>query len=77
MADANSNQVAWKVITQNETTRPDDTGHFTAGVLITFQTTTGLNGTVFVPNNQYTSKYVKEVIQEKVNRMSEIQGLKG
>lgn len=68
---------SWAVTTQQETTRPDSTGRFVQGVLIGFQTSDGLTGTVFVPDTQYTPDYVKQVIQARVDVMSGIQGLNG
>lgn len=71
------NMTGWQVTHQQETTRPNDTGQFVSGVVVSFQTHGGVSGTVFVPDALYNAEHVKQVIQAKVDKMTGVQNLKG
>lgn len=71
------NAITWNVTTQQETTRPDSTGRFVSGVLVTFTTSNGLSGSVFVPDAQYTPDNVRSAIQARVEQMVGVQSLQG
>lgn len=70
-------KVSWSVVSQSETTAPDATGRFVAGVRVGFQTSNGLQGTVFVPDAQYSADYVQQLIQTRVDQMQGVQTLRG
>jgi len=70
-------KTTWHITTQNQTTRPDAQGNFHEGIMVGFQTSNGLSGSVFVPNTQYNADNVKEMIQQRVNNMQEVHALTG
>lgn len=72
-----ADKVTWNVTTQSETTRPDGTGRFVSGVLVGFQTSNGLQGSVFVPDSQYNADQVQQLVQSRVDQMVGVQSLKG
>lgn len=77
MADSTDNQSTWNIVSQQETTRQDQTGRFVPGVMIGFRTGSGIGGTVFIPDSQYTVENARRQIQERVDLMESVHGLKG
>lgn len=69
--------VNWHVTGQMETMAADQTGQFVRGIQVTFQTDSGLVGTVFVPNSSYTSQAVQHLISARVVQMESINRLSG
>jgi ubiquinone biosynthesis protein Coq4 len=69
-------KVGWRVIAQMETIAPDQTGKFVPGVQITFETASGLVGSIFVPASLYNPETVRRLIVEKVNLMASVHELK-
>ena len=70
-------QVTWSVTSQQEVTRADPTGRFVPGVLVGFRTTAGVDGTVFVPDSQFTPETVRAMVQARVQRLSAVGALQG
>jgi hypothetical protein len=70
-------QAKWNVTTQFETTQADQSGRYVSGVQVGFQTVSGLQGSVFIPESQYNPDYVKQTIDTKVAQMEQVQKLKG
>ncbi len=71
------NQHTWKVVGQMETSGNLPDGTFGRGFKVTFQTSDGLTGSVFVPRAEYNKDNVLAQISEQVARMREVQGLSG
>lgn len=69
--------IGWHVTAQLETMAPDQNGQFVRGVQVSFQTDTGLTGTVFVPNTSYTTQAVSKLISARVVQMESISRLSG
>ena len=67
--------VKWRVVSQIETTQPDASGRFVQGVLVSFQTESGVVGSVFVPASQYNVETVKRLITEKAFLIESVQKL--
>lgn len=72
-----ANGVTWRIVSQQETTRPDNSGRFVSGVLVMFQTSNGLTGSVFVPDQQYTPDVVRQLVQQRVDLMTAVHTLEG
>lgn len=67
----------WSVVTDVETTDLTPGGTPAKGRRITFQTTNGATGSVFVTDAQYTPDVVRPLIQAKVDAITAIKGLTG
>lgn len=67
----------WSVVSQQEVSRPDAQGRFQPGVLVGFQTDTGLQGQVFVPDSQYTAEAVKTAVVKRLQVMHAVSQLGG
>jgi molybdate-binding protein len=67
--------VKWRVVSQIETTQPDASGRFVPGVLVSFQTESGVVASVFVPAAQYNVETVKRLINEKAVLIESVQRL--
>jgi hypothetical protein len=67
----------WRVIGQSETSASLPDGTFGAGFRVSFQTSDGLTGSVFVPKRTYNKPNVLAAIKEQAAQMHEIQGLTG
>lgn len=72
-----NNQVSWHITAQMETVQAGPTGQFQRGYSITFQTDSGLAGTVFVPETAYNPANVAAKVAEQVQRMVAVHGLRG
>lgn len=73
---ANS-QVGWHITAQMETMQASPTGQWQRGFQITFQTDSGLAGTVFVPETAYNAANVAAKVAEQVRRMVDVHNLRG
>ena len=69
--------VTWKVTNQTEAVQPSPTGPLSKGFNVYFTTSNGLNGSVFVPESQYTEDMVRKMIADKVAQMTRVQSLGG
>lgn len=67
----------WKVISQQETSGQNDQGAYVHGVTVTFQTTKGVTGTVFVPDSVYNADTVRARVQARVDAMHDVHALQG
>jgi hypothetical protein len=67
--------MTWTVTSQQETTAPNASNIYVDGVKVGFTTDTGVAGSVFVPNTAYNATSVKRLIQSRVDKMTEVQGL--
>lgn len=67
--------VSWRVVSQVETVAPDALGRVVPGVQVTFETATGLTGSVFVPRAQYSVENVRKLIVERVTLLHQVQNL--
>lgn len=72
-----ADKVTWRVTQQMETQQPGANGRFTKGVNVTFSTSNGLSGTVFVPESSYSADNVRKLIAAKVAAMTSVQNLNG
>lgn len=68
---------AWTVGSQQEATGQDSLGHYVPGVNVSFQTVSGMVGSVFVPNTQYNADTVRQMIAARVARMVAVRDLEG
>lgn len=69
--------VTWHVTAQNEGMGRLPTGQFAQGVNISFLTSNGMSGNVFVPNADYTPEKVRQAIHDRVSMMHSVGGLTG
>lgn len=72
---APASNVSWKVLYQQETVGRSVSGVFGKGVEITFQTGSGLIGSVFVPRDQYRPDLSKAMIAAAAANLEEHQKL--
>jgi hypothetical protein len=64
--------ITWRVTGQSETTGRGQNGTYDRGYRITFQTNTGLSGSVFVTKENYSKDYVLSAIRDQIKQMTEI-----
>jgi hypothetical protein len=69
--------VTWRVTGQAEQLVRNPAGAFVPGVLISFETSSGIAGTVTVPADRYGPEYVREAVTERVRSMAAVHGLSG
>ena len=69
--------VTWRVTQQTEGMGKLPNGQFVQGVNVTFATTAGVTGTVFVAHSEYTPDRVRQLIAEKLTTMHQVQNLTG
>lgn len=62
----------YTVVSQQETTQMAPDGTFQPGVRVTFRLATGQQGSVFLPDSQYTVQNVAEAIGKKAQLMESI-----
>lgn len=62
---AGPTKAQWTVVSQMPATRPAASGRFEAGTTITFRTTSGAEGNVFVPNTILNVETVRRMIAQK------------
>lgn len=67
----------WSVTGTAETTDVDATGKFVKGILVSFHTTGGHDGSVFLPVDQATPDRVRAVIEARVAQLDDITALTG
>lgn len=75
MADAEAPR--WSIIGQREDYRPGPGGAFILGRVVTFQTSAGDQGTIFLPVEQYTADNVKAAIDKLADTMLAVSDLTG
>lgn len=69
--------VSWHVTTQVQQAGRTAAGAFVPGVLIGFATDNGHQGTIFLPQAQYTPEAVSAAVTEQVRLMRDVGGLTG
>jgi hypothetical protein len=67
--------VSWRVTSQQEGTQPGPAGTYTKGVTVYFNVSTGDSGSVFIPNNMYTSDNVIAAVNARAAQLAEISQL--
>ena len=67
----------WRVVGQTMQTLPGPGSGLTTGWRVTYETAQGVQGSVFVPQNEYTPDRVKELISEAVATVNQIHQLSG
>ena len=67
----------WSVTSQREDIQLAPNGQVANGVVVTFTTASGIQGSVFVPNVDYTPDRVRAMIAERVARMEAVHKLTG
>lgn len=67
----------WRVTSQAETSEPNGQGQFVKGITVAFTTGHGVQGTVFVPEAQYNTDTVRQLIAQKVAALDAVGGLTG
>ena len=72
-----SSAPAWSVIGQVERVGQLPNGSYAEGIEITFRTSAGQEGTVFVSRVGYTTAAVQALINERAATMAEVAGLSG
>lgn len=66
----------WRVTGQRQTQQLiPGSPQFTTGVEVSFITGYGVTGSVFVPNNQYTTDTVQSIIGDRVKQLDAISTL--
>lgn len=71
----NMGKAQWSVVSQMPATRPGAGGRFEAGTTITFRTTSGAEGNVFVPNSVLNVETARRMIAAKAATLEGIAGL--
>lgn len=71
-------QITWNVVSQSPTQKFDSNGNPIDGKTVTFKTSTGYEGSLFVPDPVYAQPdQVKEMILGEVKRVAAIHALSG
>lgn len=65
---------SWQVVGQRQTS-VNNNGVFEDAMLVTFQTSDGVRGTVTVPLSQYSEAHVHELIDARVAAISAVHSL--
>jgi hypothetical protein len=65
----------WVIDSQRQTSELSPAGRFNEVMEITFTTATGTHGQVRVPLNLYNAEHVREVIDQRVAHMMEVENL--
>lgn len=73
----NAPAVTWNIVSQLEGIQADESGQFTRGVTVSFRTSSGLTGSVFVPEASYNTPNVLALITQRVRQMQAISNLSG
>ncbi len=68
---------SWHVTTQVQQAGRADNGAFVPGVLIGFETDNGHQGTIFLPQAQYTPEAIAAAVSKRVQLMRDVGGLTG
>ena len=69
--------LTWTVVQQTQQSQRQPNGTFANGWTVTFQTGKGTQGSVFIPDNQYTPENVYQAIAAKVAIMAGVANLSG
>ena len=69
---AQESSPAYTVVSQQETTQMGQDGIFSPGVRVTFRLSTGQQGSIFLPDAQFTVQNVREAIDKKAALMAAI-----
>lgn len=69
--------VGYTVTGQAETTDLGPTGVYVPGVRVSFRTEGGANGSVFVPQSDFTVEAVRRAIGERAAVIEQVNGLTG
>ena len=67
--------VTWRVTSQSQTTDAAEDGRFTEGVRVSFATSAGDTGSVFLPLPAFTPQAVADAIAARVAVMHQVRGL--
>lgn len=67
----------WTVTGQREDMQVGPAGTFVPGVVVSFRTTSGATGSVFVPHESYTVDKVRQLIDARAEVMEGVAGLEG
>jgi len=73
----NSTARGWSVIGQEEQVGLDASNRPIKGMLVRFQTASGVSGSVFVPASEYRADNVKAAIAQAVSEIDAVHQLKG
>lgn len=65
----------WTIDSQRQTSELSPSGRFQEVMEITFTTRTGTHGQVRIPLNLYNAEYVRQVVDQRVDNMMEIENL--
>lgn len=68
-------QSSWRVTSQTEQTQPNGLGQFVQGMMVAFITGNGVRGTVFVPDTQYNTDTVRQLISQKAAALDAVGSL--
>jgi hypothetical protein len=63
---------SWQVVGQRQTTVQSPSGGFEDAMLVSFKTSTGIQGSVTVPLSQYTADSVSRLISERVTAIEQV-----
>lgn len=68
----------WTITGQQQTTEPDASNRLIKGWRVHYRTTeSNVDGSVFVPENEFTAARVKQILEGRVAHNDEIAKLKG
>lgn len=65
----------WRVTNTRESSRLSGSGGFEDILIVSFETTSGASGTVTVPKRLANADYIRDEIQEYVDRLDAIHNL--
>lgn len=74
---AQGSSATWTVTSQREDYQLGKNGQLVQGMVVTFQTTSGAVGSVFVEQTDYTVERVRQAVASKAAAMEAVQGLSG
>lgn len=67
----------WTIQAQQYKVAPGISGALTPGMEVTFTTASGIMGSVFIPQAQYTVDYVRQQVAAQALVLDQVQNLKG
>lgn len=67
----------WEVIGQVPDVGTNDQGVFVQGVTVTYRTKSGTVGKVFVPQSQFTTDQVRDIVDRVAGHTEAVANLKG
>lgn len=74
---AQGSGAAWSVTSQREDFQVGPDGRASAGVVVTFTTSSGISGSVFVPNADLAPEKVRQLVAARVETLEAIGRLTG